>query len=134
MSNIIAKPMTGNVNTVNGGNAAATTAKTNMNTIIVQPMQGQINAVNGGPAAASAAHGSMVPIIASPMNGNVGSVNNAASDALGDLAYIKKIYTLQESDTGAPSIAGVLSTPDILRMEMPAAVSLSTSLPLFTPQ
>ena len=81
MSNIIAKPMTGNVNTVNGGNAAATTAKANMNTIIVQPMQGQINAVNGGPPAASAAHGSMVPIIASPMNGNVGSVNNAASAA-----------------------------------------------------
>ena len=30
-------------------------------------------------------------------------VNNAASDALGDLAYIKKIYTLQESDTVAPA-------------------------------
>ena len=81
MSNIISKPMTGNVNTVNGGNAAATTAKAGMNTIVTQPMQGQINAVNGGPPAASAAHGSMVPIIASPMNGNVGSVNNAASAA-----------------------------------------------------
>ena len=81
MSNIIAKPMTGNVNQVNGGNAASTTAKAQMNAIIVQPMQGQINAVNGGPPAASAAHSSMVPIIASPMNGNVGSVNNAASAA-----------------------------------------------------
>ena len=30
-------------------------------------------------------------------------VNNAASDALGDLAYIKKIYTLQESATVAPA-------------------------------
>lgn len=29
-------------------------------------------------------------------------VNNAASDALGDLTYIKKIYTLQESDTVSP--------------------------------
>ncbi len=29
-------------------------------------------------------------------------VNNAASDALGDLAYIRKIYTLQESDTVSP--------------------------------
>ena len=29
-------------------------------------------------------------------------VNNAASDALGELAYIKKIYTLQESDTVSP--------------------------------
>ena len=30
-------------------------------------------------------------------------VNNAAADALGDLAYIRKIYTLQESDTVAPA-------------------------------
>ena len=30
-------------------------------------------------------------------------VNNAASDALGDLTYIRKIYTLQESDTVAPA-------------------------------
>ncbi len=30
-------------------------------------------------------------------------VNNAASDALGDLAYIRKIYTLQESDTVSPA-------------------------------
>ena len=30
-------------------------------------------------------------------------VNNAASDALGELAYIKKIYTLQESDTVSPA-------------------------------
>ena len=29
-------------------------------------------------------------------------VNNAAADALGELAYIKKIYTLQESDTVSP--------------------------------
>ena len=29
-------------------------------------------------------------------------VNNAASDALGELAYIKKIYTLQENDTVSP--------------------------------
>ena len=29
-------------------------------------------------------------------------MNNVASDALGELAYIKKIYTLQESDTVAP--------------------------------
>ncbi len=29
-------------------------------------------------------------------------LNNAASDALGELAYIKKIYTLQESDTVSP--------------------------------
>ena len=29
-------------------------------------------------------------------------VNNAASDALGDLTYIRKIYTLQESDTVSP--------------------------------
>ena len=29
-------------------------------------------------------------------------VNNASADALGDLAYIRKIYTLQESDTVAP--------------------------------
>ena len=29
-------------------------------------------------------------------------MNNLASDALGELAYIKKIYTLQESDTVAP--------------------------------
>lgn len=29
-------------------------------------------------------------------------MNNIASDALGELAYIKKIYTLQESDTVAP--------------------------------
>ncbi len=29
-------------------------------------------------------------------------VNNAASDALGDLTYIKKIYTIPESDTVAP--------------------------------
>ena len=29
-------------------------------------------------------------------------VNNAESDALGELAYIKKIYTLQESDTVSP--------------------------------
>ena len=55
MENTIKKPMQGNVNTVNGGNAAATTAKTNMNTIVTSPMQGQINYVNGGNAAASAA-------------------------------------------------------------------------------
>ena len=30
-------------------------------------------------------------------------VNNAAADALGDLAYIKKIYTIQESVTVAPA-------------------------------
>ena len=30
-------------------------------------------------------------------------VNNAASDALGDLTYIKKVYTLQESATVAPA-------------------------------
>lgn len=30
-------------------------------------------------------------------------VNNASADALGDLAYIRKIYTLQESDTVAPA-------------------------------
>ena len=30
-------------------------------------------------------------------------VNNAASDALGDLTYIRKIYTLQESDTVSPA-------------------------------
>ena len=30
-------------------------------------------------------------------------VNNAAADALGELAYIRKIYTLQESDTVAPA-------------------------------
>ena len=29
-------------------------------------------------------------------------LNNAASDALGELAYIKKIYTLQENDTVSP--------------------------------
>ena len=29
--------------------------------------------------------------------------NNASADALGELAYIKKIYTLQESDTVAPA-------------------------------
>ncbi len=29
-------------------------------------------------------------------------MNNAAADALGDLAYIRKIYTLQESDTVSP--------------------------------
>ena len=41
-------------------------------------------------------------------------VNNAASDALGELAYIKKIYTLQESDTvsPAPDPEGFGSTED----------------------
>ena len=46
-------------------------------------------------------------------------VNNAASDALGDLAFIKKIYTLQESDTVSPvpNPAGFGTTNDPAEVE-----------------
>ena len=46
-------------------------------------------------------------------------VNNAASDALGDLAFIKKIYTLQESDTVSPvpNPAGFGTTDDPAEVE-----------------
>ena len=46
-------------------------------------------------------------------------VNNAAADALGDLAYIRKIYTLDESDTvsPAPNPDGFGKTNDLAEVE-----------------
>lgn len=66
-------------------------------------------------------------------------VNNAASDALGELAYIKKIYTLQESDTVSPvpDPAGFGTTEDpqeVMEVIKKAAVLLDGQDVTFDPK
>ncbi len=66
-------------------------------------------------------------------------VNNAASDALGDLAYIRKIYTLQESDTVSPEPdpAGFGTTEDpaeIQELIKKAAILLDGQDVVFDPK
>lgn len=55
-------------------------------------------------------------------------VNNAASDALGDLAYIKKIYTIPETDTVAPkpdeSAFGTTTDPAVIESVIASAAEL----------
>ena len=59
MQNQTKKNQQGNINVVNGGNAAANVAWAGMNGIIVRAMQGAISGINGASEAASAAHGTM---------------------------------------------------------------------------
>lgn len=55
-------------------------------------------------------------------------VNNAASDALGDLTYIKKIYTIAETDTVAPkpneSAYGTTTDPAVIEAVISSAAEL----------
>ena len=54
-----------------------------MQGIVSTPMQGQIDSVQGGDAAATTAHGQMQGIVGQAMTGNVGSVTGGASAAAG---------------------------------------------------
>lgn len=59
--------------------------------------------INVHPDSGSAASASAASTRLQLSNGLDAYMNNLASDALGDLAYIKKLYTIQESYTSAPA-------------------------------